>query len=107
MLRLVVDDAVCDEAGDDTPVKQPHRDLPSDTSEAETLHKPHKKRPGIVRREIDESASIDGPVQESAEEPAADEPGAIAAVDLGVLEALLFSTHHPLTAGKLAELMEL
>ncbi len=28
-------------------------------------------------------------------------------VDLGKLEALLFSTHHPLTAGKLAELLEL
>jgi segregation and condensation protein B len=28
-------------------------------------------------------------------------------IDLGVLEALLFSTHHPLTAGKLAELLDL
>ncbi|HEY8665242.1 MAG TPA: SMC-Scp complex subunit ScpB [Tepidisphaeraceae bacterium] len=28
-------------------------------------------------------------------------------IDLGALEALLFSTHHPLTAGRLAELMEL
>ena len=28
-------------------------------------------------------------------------------VDLGVLEALLFGTHHPLTAGRLAELLEL
>src|SRR5690349_4515554 len=28
-------------------------------------------------------------------------------VDLDVLEALLFGTHHPLTAGRLAELMEL
>jgi segregation and condensation protein B len=28
-------------------------------------------------------------------------------VDLGALEALLFGTHHPLTAGRLAELLEL
>ena len=28
-------------------------------------------------------------------------------VDLGKLEALLFSTHHPLTAGRLAEMLEL
>jgi segregation and condensation protein B len=28
-------------------------------------------------------------------------------VDLGIMEALLFSTHHPLTAGRLAELLEL
>lgn len=41
-------------------------------------------------------------------EPAGEETGAPAeAVDLAVLEALLFSTHHPLTAGRLAELMEL
>jgi len=29
------------------------------------------------------------------------------ALDLGALEALLFSTHHPLTAGRIAELLEL
>src|SRR5205085_1762064 len=28
-------------------------------------------------------------------------------VDLGALEALLFSTHHPLTNGRLAELLDL
>jgi segregation and condensation protein B len=28
-------------------------------------------------------------------------------IDLGALEALLFSTHHPLTAGRIAELLEL
>jgi segregation and condensation protein B len=35
-----------------------------------------------------------------ADEPAID-------IDLGIVEALLLSTHHPLTAGRLAELMEL
>src|SRR5436190_1755272 len=45
----------------------------------------------------------DGPVQELADDsaPAGDEEQ----VDLGTLEALLFSTHHPLTAGKLGELL--
>src|SRR5215213_2646576 len=53
----------------------------------------------------------DGPLATSAVEDAADEKddGASADVelDLRVLEALLFSTHHPLTAGRLAELLEL
>lgn len=38
-----------------------------------------------------------------AETPDADEPQ----VELAVLEALLFSTHHPLTAGRLGELLQL
>ncbi len=40
-------------------------------------------------------------------EPLADSAEADVAVDTGVVEALLLSTHHPLTAGRLAELMEL
>jgi segregation and condensation protein B len=48
---------------------------------------------------------VDGPV-ESAEE--IDEGGDDAAeIHLGALEALLFSTHHPLTGQRLAELMEI
>lgn len=46
----------------------------------------------------------DGQVVEEASDGTEEKGGEI---DLGVLEALLFSTHHPLTAGKLAELMEL
>ena len=49
----------------------------------------------------------DGAVEESgsgAEEPT---EAADVAVDGSTLEALLLSTHHPLTAGRLAELMEL
>jgi segregation and condensation protein B len=58
-------------------------------------------------------ADADGPVQdapqpetlpEEIEDDGAD-PGA--PVDTRLLEALLFSTHHPLTAGRLAELMDL
>jgi segregation and condensation protein B len=53
-----------------------------------------------------ESELIDGQVTDAAQtaneanEPAMD-------VDVSVVEALLLSTHHPLTAGRLAELMEL
>lgn len=47
----------------------------------------------------------DGPVKETSEE--ADEAARDITADLRVLEALLFSTHHPLTAGRLAELMGL
>jgi segregation and condensation protein B len=49
--------------------------------------------------------SVDGPVQaeEAAEATETSEPQ----VDVSSMEALLFSTHHPLTAGRLAELLEL
>ena len=53
---------------------------------------------------------VDGPVEtegveseESTSDASTDSP----VVDLASLEALLFSTHHPLTAGRLAELLEL
>ncbi len=44
---------------------------------------------------------------DSAPDPADEAAEGDQEADLGVLEALLFSTHHPLTAGRLAELMEL
>lgn len=51
----------------------------------------------------------DGPVEPQRGDSLDDEAVAPADldVDLGILESLLFSTHHPLTAGRLAELMEL
>jgi segregation and condensation protein B len=54
----------------------------------------------------------DGPVEDSPEDadPALDRQHRCPAdngVDLAVLESLLFATQHPLTAGRLAELMEL
>jgi segregation and condensation protein B len=48
----------------------------------------------------------DGVIEDAADD-AGDEASTEAQVDLRVLEALLFSTHHPLTAGRLAELLEL
>jgi segregation and condensation protein B len=56
------------------------------------------------------SEQPDGPIADSAVEDAADEQDEASAdvqVDLRTLEALLFSTHHPLTAGRLAELLDL
>ncbi len=53
----------------------------------------------------------DGAAIEAEEDAASESPNGDVApeaeVELTVLEALLFSTHHPLTAGRLAELMEL
>ncbi|HWP39598.1 MAG TPA: SMC-Scp complex subunit ScpB [Tepidisphaeraceae bacterium] len=52
----------------------------------------------------------DGAVQDmtSADEPPdQDQPADLPPVNLAALEALLFSTHHPLTAGRLAELLGL
>ena len=48
----------------------------------------------------------DGAIDPDTEPADGDDPGDDQA-DLGTLEALLFSTHHPLTAGRLAELMDL
>ena len=48
----------------------------------------------------------DGPV-EALESDDPVESSSASQVDQGMLEALLFSTHHPLTAGRLAELMDL
>ena len=53
----------------------------------------------------------DGVVENGADEAAADDAdGAAAAepaINLALMEALLLSTHHPLTAGRLAELLDL
>jgi segregation and condensation protein B len=51
----------------------------------------------------------DGAVQDSAdsEDDSNDSAASDVQIDLRTLEALLFSTHHPLTAGRLAEMLEL
>ena len=61
--------------------------------------------------EMDDSAE-DGPVEEAEAEDVSDagdekDGGSTPEVDLRLLEALLLSTQHPLTAGRLAELMDL
>jgi segregation and condensation protein B len=64
--------------------------------------------------EIEPADDADGPVEESVEELDGDAessqcPASVDTppVDTRLLEALLLSTHHPLTAGRLAELMDL
>ncbi|MGD0770343.1 MAG: SMC-Scp complex subunit ScpB [Tepidisphaeraceae bacterium] len=62
--------------------------------------------------EIEPADDADGPVEEVPEELDGDaenseSSGDMPAVDMRLLEALLLSTHHPLTAGRLAELMDL
>jgi segregation and condensation protein B len=51
----------------------------------------------------------DGPVEDAPDDASesSEEASAPSPVDLPILEALLFSTHHPLTGGRLAELLEL
>jgi segregation and condensation protein B len=85
MMRLVIDD---EEEVQITPVKK------SITQSDRSSH--------TAADEETESTHADGPVE-------AENSGAAANVqiDLAILEALLFSTHHPLTAGRLGELLEL
>src|ERR1051325_10512256 len=61
-----------------------------------------------LRKANKEGEEQDGPVQDSAEE-AAEEGSAVESdeINLAILEALLFSTTHPLTAGRLGELLDL
>jgi segregation and condensation protein B len=49
----------------------------------------------------------DGAVEDSADDVADETTEGGSQIELGLLEALLMGTHHPLTAGRLAELMEL
>src|SRR5688572_12936525 len=60
--------------------------------------------------EMDDAEHKDGAVEDADEDsPEAGGEGdsALQSVDLTALEALLMGTHHPLTAGRLAELLDL
>ena len=58
-------------------------------------------------RQINPPEQPDGAVEDSAEEADSSETGEQPIVQLPLLESLLLSTHSPLTAGRLAELMDL
>ena len=49
----------------------------------------------------------DGAVEDAVQDADTSETEELAAINLALLEALLLSTHHPLTAGRLAEFMDL
>lgn len=70
--------------------------------------RPHAAAANAADGEDDEAEQPDGSVDDSTDdmEDSADESSADD-VNLAILEALLFGTHHPLTAGRLGELMEL
>ncbi len=91
-MRLVHDDDTLLMADEHPPA-----DIPSD----ESVHNESAAR--IPPLEHPDGAVIDA--AEHGEEAAAEE--SLPQVNLALMEALLFSTHHPLTAGRLAELMEL
>jgi len=62
---------------------------------------------GSAYEEPDGAVAAAAAAVTAAPPPQAEGSEAADAADCGVLEALLFATHHPLTAGRLAELMDL
>jgi segregation and condensation protein B len=62
-----------------------------------------------MEAEMESVPDADGPVQDAAEDAESGEGLHLASedVDTRLLEALLLATHHPLTAGRIAELMDL
>jgi segregation and condensation protein B len=97
IMRLVRDDLDEEMVGQAHPtaMNEQNQELSAETEGRGSAEEP----------EAQGSEPLDGPVQDAPEEGG--EPAAEGEVDLGVLESLLFSTHHPLTAGRLAELLEL
>lgn len=77
-------------------------DLPGDGTENGTEH-------GTGTGQAEEGSQLaDGAVEASADEQdEKSEESSEPDIDLASLEALLFGTHHPLTAGRLAELLDL
>jgi segregation and condensation protein B len=95
---------------DDEPmslIEDPEKAVPADSA-------PKRRRRGIATDPLQDAPGqpevaepSDGAVEQSAaDDDASDESAPDIAIDLSKLEALLFSTHHPLTAGRLAELLD-
>jgi len=83
--------------------------MPADAEEAEERQAGRRKSRRAAASDAPPAEPVDGAVDQT-DEAADDDVGSEAdlpPVDLGRLEALLFSTHHPLTAGRLAELLDL
>jgi segregation and condensation protein B len=125
MLRLVRDDVIdVDESPDDEidgPQDMAEQDLQADTDQSdpaddlEPTTAPLAESSVELRHDPDPAHEAAPPHGEDshdgAVEPAGDadasEAGELPPIDHGILEALLLSTHHPLTAGRLAELLDL
>jgi segregation and condensation protein B len=85
--------------------------LPTASDDAASQDATHAPLPPMdVPVELDTAEPLDGPVEApqaadaANEEPA--EPDDGKAIDVNILEALLFSTHHPLTGQRLGELLD-
>ncbi len=101
MLRLVRD-----EPTDWTEMEE--QDVPADSPASAPKGGRFKPDASIASAEADEAGEArDGAVEESAEDESSESASAEVAVNVGALEAILMSTHHPLTAGRLAELLDL
>jgi segregation and condensation protein B len=87
---------------DDAQETQPTDDQPpAEQPEAAAAPEPEAAQPESHPDGVVEHTSTESDAEEESSD--ANEPQ----VDLAVLEALLFSTHHPLTAGRLGELLQL
>src|SRR5947208_1191510 len=117
MMRLVVDDEDVREDDQKNRYRIPVSNSPTDTNDDAAPSRKRRKpaapqepvKLAIESEPAPAVEQIDGPVEDAgvAEEEADTAEQTAADVDLTLLEALLFSTHHPLTAPRLAELMEL
>jgi len=82
------------------------QDVQADADSAEMGRERAGKELEEEEREAASCESPDGVIEEDAqdsEQSGAEQP----TVNLGALEAMLMSTHHPLTAGRLAEMLDL
>lgn len=120
-MRLVTDDEPNEEMVELNVPMNVTDEEPQQQQQQDDLNKSRKSRKRRAAAPVEEAADErpDGEVKadevaeaqaeeaaeatESADEASSEEIG----VDLAGLEALLFSTHHPLTAGRLAELLDL
>src|SRR5688572_21639265 len=107
-MRLVRDDD-----GPMPPLDDEHEDpgmVPAGAADDDQTHRPRgRRRKPAAGDEAAPAEQVDG-VVEDVDDGADDgesSAGDLPSVDLSKLEALLFSTHHPLTAGRLAEMLEL
>jgi segregation and condensation protein B len=104
-MRLVRDDD--EELMPPLDAESQDQDVPSTEGEDELPRASRRRR----KSESPETSApsrepIDGAVDDT-DGADADDASSASNVDLAKLEALLFSTHHPLTAGRLAELLDL
>jgi segregation and condensation protein B len=73
----------------------------------ETIELDDSRPPGLGADDAEPHAAenADGAIETEADDDAVAADDQQSQVDLGILEALLMSTHHPLTAGRLAEVV--